>query len=226
MINYRSINDMNSVILGNLSRLPHDIDIVVGIPRSGLLPANLIALYINKPLADIDSFVKGDVYGHGHRRMSQENGEIRKALIVDDSIFSGTSMNEAKEKLNHAVFKCEYCFLAVFVHPDSKDMVNLYCEEVSSPRVFQWNLFHHPGLIPYSFFDIDGVLCDNPPVDDDGPQYLNYILTAAPKFIPTCEIDTIVTCRLEKYRYATETWLYNNHVRYKSNIMIYDLWYY
>ena len=40
-IEYRSIADMNNIIVKNLQKLPHDIDLVVGIPRSGLLPANL-----------------------------------------------------------------------------------------------------------------------------------------------------------------------------------------
>lgn len=55
-IEYRSIVDMNNIIVKNLQKLPHDIDLVVGIPRSGMLPANLIALYLNKPFTDIDSF--------------------------------------------------------------------------------------------------------------------------------------------------------------------------
>ena len=39
---YKSFSDLNSAIIRNLHKFPHDIDIVVGIPRSGMLPANLV----------------------------------------------------------------------------------------------------------------------------------------------------------------------------------------
>ena len=35
-----------------------NVDLVVGIPRSGMLPANLIAMYLNKPFTDINSFLE------------------------------------------------------------------------------------------------------------------------------------------------------------------------
>ena len=66
---YRSISDMNNIILRNLHIFPHDIDLVVGIPRSGMMPANLIALYLNKPYTDIDSFISGRILGAGRREV-------------------------------------------------------------------------------------------------------------------------------------------------------------
>ena len=48
-MNYRSIADLNHTILKQLHMLPRDFDLVVGVPRSGMLPANLIALYLNLP---------------------------------------------------------------------------------------------------------------------------------------------------------------------------------
>ena len=42
---YRNIADLNRVILKRLNILPRDFDLIVGIPRSGMLPANLLALY-------------------------------------------------------------------------------------------------------------------------------------------------------------------------------------
>ena len=38
-MHYRSISDMNDAIVRNLHRLPRDIDLVVGVPRSGILAA-------------------------------------------------------------------------------------------------------------------------------------------------------------------------------------------
>ena len=46
-MNYRNIDDLNHCILQHLSILPRDFDLIVGIPRSGMFPANLLALYLN-----------------------------------------------------------------------------------------------------------------------------------------------------------------------------------
>ncbi len=49
-MNYRNIDDLNHCILQHLSILPRDFDLIVGIPRSGMFPANLLALYLNLPV--------------------------------------------------------------------------------------------------------------------------------------------------------------------------------
>ena len=49
---------------------------------------------------------------------------------------------------------------------------------------------------------------------------IDYITHAIPYFIPTVEIDTLVTCRLEKYRPQTEKWLAANNIRYGHLIML------
>lgn len=56
-MNFRTINDLNNLISKNLDKIPKDIDLIVGVPRSGLFVANLIALYLNLPLTDFDSFL-------------------------------------------------------------------------------------------------------------------------------------------------------------------------
>ncbi len=62
-MNYRSISDLNQVILKRLYIIPRDIDLIVGIPRSGMFPANLLALYLNKPVTDLGSFIKPEKEG-------------------------------------------------------------------------------------------------------------------------------------------------------------------
>ena len=49
----------------NCYRLPNRIDLVVGVPRSCLLSANLIDLIANSPVTDIDRFVEGKTYSFG-----------------------------------------------------------------------------------------------------------------------------------------------------------------
>jgi hypothetical protein len=98
-INYRSISNLNETLIKNLYKFPHDVSLIVGIPRSGMLPANLLALYLNKPFTDIDSFIEGRVYHCGERGAVIHKNEAEKVLIVDDSIASGNALNKVKEKL-------------------------------------------------------------------------------------------------------------------------------
>lgn len=218
-LEYRSIADMNRLILENLHKLPKNIDLVVGIPRSGMLPANLIALYLNRPFTDIDSFIEGRIYSSGERGAHIDTSTYKSILIVDDSINSGSALDKAKKKLIPVLDKFKYYFGVVFATTDSVEKVDFYCEIIDSLRVFQWNIFHH-RFIEYACVDIDGVLCVDPPVDDDGPLYKDYIKNAPPLYIPTLTIDTLVSCRLEKYRKETEEWLANNNVKYKKLIML------
>ena len=219
-MNYVSISDLNEYIIKNLHVFPRDIDLIVGIPRSGMLPANLLALYLNKPYTDIDSFIDGRVYSTGERGRFIDNTTRKKILVVDDSIGSGNALRKAKTKLKVFGNSFNMKYAAIIATEESAKLVDYYCEIIPFPRVFQWNLFHHLDFVPYACFDIDGVLCEDPPIDDDGPKYLNYIKHAIPKYIPTVEIHTLVTCRLEKYRKVTESWLNENNVKYKKLVML------
>jgi len=67
---------------------------------------------------------------------------------------------------------------------------------------------------------LDGVLCADPSIDDDGPLYINEITNAPEKFIPKYTINNIVTCRLEKYRNITEQWLLKHNIKYNNLIML------
>jgi uncharacterized HAD superfamily protein/hypoxanthine phosphoribosyltransferase len=217
---YRSVEDLNQAIIKNLSVFPHDVDLIVGIPRSGMLPANLLALYLNKPYTDIDSFVEGRIYQAGARGkyINQEN--VHKVLVIDDYLVSGKAIVKAKEKLKHLSQQYDISYGVVYAGAANADMVHYCCEKVSYSLIFQWNIFLFPTLVSESCFDIDGVLCENPPVDDDGPVYLDYITSAKPLYLPGGEINTIVTCRLEKYRKATEEWLEKWHICYKNLVML------
>ena len=69
---------LSDLVRKNLSKIPHDIDLVVGVPRSGMLPATMIALALNKRLTDINSFAEG--------RAEWENGaDFKKVIAMADS---------------------------------------------------------------------------------------------------------------------------------------------
>lgn len=219
-IEYRSVSSLGEVLLKNLHKFPHNADLIVGIPRSGMLPATLLSLYLNKPLTDLDSFIKGHIYGAGNRGKTINLTQSDLIIVVDDTISSGRAMKAARLKLSQAIQGIKIIYSAVYAASEGKSCVDIYCELINGPRIFQWNLFHEINLMAKSCMDIDGVLCPNPTVDDDGEKYLDYIINAKPLIIPTVEINTLVTCRLEKYRGATEDWLFRNGVKYRNLIML------
>jgi len=218
---YRNISNLNQIILQRLSIIPRDFDLIVGIPRSGMLPANLLALYLNKPYTDLNSFLNGHIYKAGARGQFFDIKDFKKILVVDDSIASGSAILKCKESLKDYGddFSISYC--AIYVIPGKEKMVDYYFEAVPLPRYFQWNIFNHTTL-EKACFDIDGVLCIDPSEDqnDDGPKYIDFILNAPPLYIPGSKIGTIVTSRLEKFRPQTETWLKNNNVKYNKLVML------
>jgi uncharacterized HAD superfamily protein/hypoxanthine phosphoribosyltransferase len=222
---YRSVADLNDTIYRNAPRLPKDVDLVVGIPRSGLLAATLISLTLNLPLADLDGFVAGRLLATGRTRRREgwgpDAGEFKNVLIVDDSINSGKSIEAARARIQASGYAGKVTFCAVYGLEVNQSGADLILEVVNQPRFFQWNLMHHPWL-KHACLDIDGVLCADPTADenDDGERYHRFLTTASPLHVPSQTIGWLVTSRLEKYRERTEQWLANQGIRYDNLIML------
>lgn len=205
-LHYVSYDDLVRDTLGMVPYLPR-VSAVLGIPRSGMLPATIIATALGVPLG----MVGGDLVSGG-QRCSQAPGE-GPLLVVDDSYCTGASMREARAKVPGAV-----C-VAVYGNPAGTDGVRICARDVPFPRVFEWNLFGS-WLAEKAAFDMDGVLCNDPDViDDDGPGYVECIRNLAPRYLPTVPVRAIITNRLERHRRVTEEWLFIHGVRYGTLVM-------
>lgn len=210
-MHYRSVADLNDTITRNLRQIPPDVDLVVGIPRSGLLAANMLSLALNLPLADFEGFLAGRMLAAGRTRRHsglETGGGFRHVLVVDDSINSGGSMNEARERFAAAGIDGQLTFLAVYGLRPRHDEADVVLEALPRPRMFQWNVMHHKFLAD-ACLDIDGVLCCDPSHDenDDGPNYRAFLTSARAFLRPSRPVGHLVTSRLEKYRAETEAWL-------------------
>ena len=217
MLNFRSVDDMNQLIKNKLHLIP-DVDCVAGVPRSGMLPATLIALYLGKPLVSVESLQYGDYCTLTNR--VKLNGRVKRVLVVDDSCSSGNAMNKVRDMLS-TVKNQEFVYCAVYVTKASKDKVDFYFDIVEQWRMWEWNIMDHL-VLESSCVDMDGVLCVDPTDEqnDDGEKYLKFLAEAKPKFIPTHKIKAIVTCRLEKYRAETELWLKEHGIKYDKLYMM------
>jgi len=221
-LSYRSYADMSRVISENVAQLP-TVDYVVGIPKSGIVPATMIATMKNVTFLDLDSFLFVHSRRKGRRRHADGAGDIPRVLIVDDSVNTGAEFRRVKSKLAALETEVEAHFCAVFGLPDKIRNAprHIVLSRVAQPRIFQWNYRNHI-VAESACFDMDGVLCVDPTdaQNDDGPKYVDFLLNAEPLFIPQKEISAIVTSRLEKYRPETEAWLAANGVSYRELIML------
>ncbi|QSR22789.1 hypothetical protein [Hyphomonas sp. KY3] len=224
-MNYRSLADMYDAITMGLGRLPDNIDLIVGVPRSGLIPANFLGLLLNLPITDVEGLIEGRVMASGRTRrgaaVNKTFAEMKNVLVIDDSVFHGNSIRAVKERLDVELEGYNLTYCAVFgpkmTHPD----IDIVLDAVPQPRIFQWNLFHH-GLLKECCIDIDGVLCLDPTAqqNDDGNRYREFILNAIPLNRPTKPLGHLVTSRLEKYRPETEAWLEKWGIQYESLNML------
>lgn len=224
-MNFKSYTDLNQDIKNNLHKLhTQKIDLVVGIPRSGMIPAYMIALNLNVDCIDLPSFIRNERASKGSSRKTRHTlvnaWDAQNVLLVDDSIMAGNSMRSVMEQLPEG-FKGNYIKMAVYSASIKPDNMDLFFERVPAPRVFEWNIYHH-GVMSRSCVDIDGVLCldPTPEQNDDGPQYIDFLLNAQPLNIPSAKIHSLVTNRLEKYRKETETWLNKYNIEYDHLIML------
>jgi orotate phosphoribosyltransferase len=222
-LNFKSVEDLNNDILGNIVKLRVRYDLIIGVPRSGMLPATLLSLYLNCDLTDLYSFLRGEIYPRGNSRKTLSIGNIgnySNILVLDDSLFSGNELNRVKGLLSKHSLGGNIHYGVVYISPEKTSLVDVYFEKVDNPRIFEWNLFHSK-VLENACVDIDGVLCRDPneSENDDGAAYRQFISNVEPMILPTVKIGYLVTNRLEKYRVETEAWLKKHKIDYNSLYM-------
>ena len=231
-----TLQEMNEAIRKNLWKIPRDIDFCLGIPRSGILAASIICEYLNCPLVDVDSFCEGAKPTGGARlrywKPKHPTGK-KKVLVVDDTVWGGGSKITARKKLQKFSEEYDFLYLVVFLEGPGKSSVDIYLEDVTMYTnnfrenvVYEWNIIHHnENTMISSIWDLDGVMCVEPPDERNHEAYQAYIREATPMFIPTPEIGAICTYRLESNRAVTADWLSRQGVGYRRlNMFPADTW--
>lgn len=217
--NYKSYASLVRTVQ-NYSHRFVDFSLVVGVPRSGIFPASVLATHLNIPFATLSDIINGNDLVSGFRSLRSQSSPTKvKALIVDDSVNSGRQMQKVHNMMQNTTL--EYKTMAVYSTSEGAKHIDYYLEEVSYPRVFEWNILNHE-IATSACYDLDGVLCANPSPHDTSNEnsYVNFIKNARPLHIPTHSIRAIVTSRLEKHRKQTEAWLTRNGVRYEELYML------
>ena len=179
---YRSFSDLNTAVKRWSKQLPKDFDLIAGVPRSGLMPANLLALYLNLPLTDIDGLLNSRLLDAGKqlkkRKTLPDLSKSQRVLVVDDSVLSGKQMEAVKRRIEAANLPHTIEYAAVYMSPKSTRYVDYWHELVKPPRVFEWNVMHFVSSTKHCV-DIDGVLCRDPTrrENDGGERYRHFMET-------------------------------------------------
>lgn len=218
----KSLYDLNNTIIKDLPNIRklNNFNLVVGIPRSGIIPASIISLSLQIPFADLHTYINDKIMlPHGEIKSIKEKNQ--KILLVDDTINTGKSIKAALEKIKYARPNDQITTYAVWRSPlTDTDSIDYSSGLVSRPRIFEWNLWKKDTVIHYGF-DLDGVFCKDPDdhENDKGLKLINYYKNALPKFIPQNKVGYIVTNRLEQHREITKNWLENNKIYYRKLLM-------
>lgn len=210
-MNFVTYNQLKRDVIDWAEDLPNDFDIIVGVERSGLIPATMLALHRNIPVITLSDYCRGYFGGEiGYLDSKVKIGSLTNALIIDDSVSSGRVMKNIKETLEGDF---NFKTATVYANPVSTDMVDYYYKLVDLPRMFEWN-FQHNDNLNNALLDIDGVIFKEPPLEDATEAYEAYLKNPTPLYIPTVPVMGIVTGRLEKYRQITEKTLAKYGIKY------------
>lgn len=224
-MNFKNLADLSRDVNAWIPRLPGRFDCVVGIPRSGMLVANILALKLGLPMTDPAGLTEGRLIASGKRLKGIDPSGFlsspRRILVVDDSISSGKAMARARDSLAETGKTHELTFGAVYVTPNGTNRCETFAEVIPNPRRFEWNILANSDIEDFCF-DLDGVFCVDPTSDenDDGNRYRQFLENARPLYLPPYPVGTIVTSRLTKYRPETEAWLAKWGVEYKGLEML------
>jgi len=187
------------------SDLPGDVAGVCGIPRSGMIPASLLACHLHLPLYSLSASGRPVDVGAGYRLTHSPSRVSGRLVIVDDTIHNGGTMDAARRKYDGPTA----IWAAIYARPEAAGGVDMFSEHLPTPHMLEWNLWNCPWSAHLAV-DFDGILCFDffPEDDDDGPRYLAALVSRRPRYLPRAtEIPLIVTARLEKYRRPTLDWL-------------------
>jgi hypothetical protein len=217
-----------------ISKLP-PIRGVLGVPRSGMLPASIISTVLSVPLYSLSGgqiVLLSERSEYGGSRMANytlEQSDL-PMLVIDDTVYSGAAMDNVKSSLKEKYPNSKFLFTTVYHEPTSPfifknglPLLDIYNNELFFPHILEWNFFNaHPTM--FGMFDLDGVFCPDctEEIDADEEKYIQWMREVPvfkdriTKLFPCM---AICTGRPETYRAETELWLQKNNIKYNKLIM-------
>lgn len=199
---------------------------IVGVPRSGMIPASQLAVMMGVPLTSVNEFVlTGEFHADGFSRINDRPVAEGPVLLLEDSVNTGRSLLHQVKKLGGTEIHSRFQYANFTIIPASlytaQHRPPLYCvRQVPHPRIFAWNWLDS-WITSRSMFDIDGVICADPRIFDDEPTaYIHEIKNLLPRYITKQPaVHTFCTNRLERFRDVTEEYLRKHGLFWNTLLM-------
>lgn len=196
--------------------MPYRFDVVAGVPRSGMIVAAILAQELGARLACAETLARMGAFSCGLRPLPARK-QTGKILVVDDSINTGKAIAQAKLWTSGMP---NVSYAALYARVANRQEVDFHYRCVETPRVFEWSLWGNRRALNGAFCDIDGTLVDDPDPKLTDEQYAEFVKSTSLIRPLSVRIGTLITCRLEKYRSATEDWAKRNGVEYGRLLMM------
>jgi uncharacterized HAD superfamily protein/hypoxanthine phosphoribosyltransferase len=217
-IAWRTFADLTAVCRDHLADVRKlSPDVIVGIPRSGMVPASILATSLGLPLADLHTFCDGREWGVGG---TIAGSPVSRVLLVDDASGYGRTMTRAIERLaaerpDAVVMPC-----SVYADPEAAPRFALAMERLAKPRLFEWNWWRS-GKLAHCCVDIDGVICRDPTSAEKGDPdaYREFIASTPLLYRPAKPVGAFVTGRSSNYRAETEAYFKRHGIAYGALAM-------
>lgn len=208
---------------------------VLGVPRSGMIPASILSTVMSVPLYSLSEgnmVILSEKTTMGGSRMANYSSRDNNLpiLVIDDTSYTGAAINSVRRLLKSKYPDKSFLYTVVYHEPtgaylsqDGDPLLDILNIPLQFPHILEWNFFNaHPTM--FGMFDMDGVFCPDctAEIDADEAAYISWMKNVEPikdritKLFPCM---AICTGRLEKYRKYTEDWLNEHGIKYNALIM-------
>ena len=184
-----------TLLLDSLS----DCDAIVGVARSGIIPASVIACLLHVPLY-VGSGSQIVWAGTGTRSARLGDRPPGKVAIVDDTSVSARSILKTAIRARRTWPSAKIVTAAVYSHAP---IVDFSARHYPLPHWLEWHVLNSP-IMSHAAVDIDGVLCDYG------------VLLQRPRYRPA---RLILSARGEAAREDTERWLCERGITYRELVL-------
>ena len=124
MKGYTSIADLANDLRKNAWKVPADVSLIVGVPRSGLMAAIMLGEILHKRVMGLQEYINGLNPMAGARiiHAHNEHNKDGRVLVLDDTVYSGGSMQKVRSAIG---WRKDVLFACVYAEgKDAKDKVD------------------------------------------------------------------------------------------------------
>lgn len=210
-----------------LATLPADIDCVVAIARSGLLPGSIVAHLRHLPMLTVSRQTGIHDPGHGGRMENRDKSRPPShILLIDDTAASGHEMSMCTPIVRERFPEARITRAVIYSKPEVVGALDTCFATYSGLHYLEWN-FVNAGHGQQAAFDMDGILNRDFTYEEcqDDDTYRRVMADIEPLYLPRrMPVPLIVTARPESTRDITLEWLAKWGVKVDGLVMWPGAW--